>query len=172
MITYRGKLQLQSRQNFLNCPTSVILRPEKRDITPFKLDTSSHSQFFITNFLWQQIAADSDFIWKSMKMILRIFYLYQLQNIFQIFLITIFYMVKLLLPSLSSLKTYWYAFFLFFFPFLLYDLPRVGFNHVNICTASFKNKTLNVFMLSKLYFLNLSCKTWKRNPIVTKYIFS
>ncbi|XP_063614045.1 kinetochore protein Spc24-like [Penaeus indicus] len=45
-----------------NVVKGFILRPEKRDITPFKLDTSSHSQFFITNFLWQQIAADSDFI--------------------------------------------------------------------------------------------------------------
>ncbi|XP_042889265.1 kinetochore protein Spc24-like [Penaeus japonicus] len=45
-----------------NVVKGFILRPEKRDLTPFKLDTTSHSQFFITNFLWQQIASDSDFI--------------------------------------------------------------------------------------------------------------
>ncbi|XP_071536293.1 kinetochore protein spc24-like isoform X2 [Panulirus ornatus] len=39
-----------------------ILRAEKKDIVPFKFDKSLHSQFFITNFLWQQIGSDNDFL--------------------------------------------------------------------------------------------------------------
>nr|XP_045594713.1 kinetochore protein spc24-like isoform X1 [Procambarus clarkii] len=39
-----------------------IYQPQKRDIIPFKFDKGSHSQFFITNFLWEQIGTDNDFL--------------------------------------------------------------------------------------------------------------
>lgn len=44
-----------------NVVKGFVVHPKKRDVTPFKLDKSSHSQFFITNFLWEQIGADSTF---------------------------------------------------------------------------------------------------------------
>ncbi|KAG7160329.1 kinetochore protein Spc24-like isoform X2 [Homarus americanus] len=39
-----------------------IYQTEKKDIIPFKFDKSSHTQFFITNYLWQQIGANEDFL--------------------------------------------------------------------------------------------------------------
>ncbi|XP_064083849.1 kinetochore protein Spc24-like [Macrobrachium nipponense] len=38
-----------------------VIHPKKKDVTPFKINKPNHSQFFITNFLWQQIAIDNDF---------------------------------------------------------------------------------------------------------------
>ncbi|XP_068251193.1 uncharacterized protein [Palaemon carinicauda] len=38
-----------------------VIHPKKKDVTPFKINKSHHSQFFITNFLWQQIGIDNDF---------------------------------------------------------------------------------------------------------------
>jgi len=35
-----------------------IVNPSKKDITPFNLSNKEHSQYFITNFLWKQIASD------------------------------------------------------------------------------------------------------------------
>ncbi|KAK3887497.1 hypothetical protein Pcinc_008409 [Petrolisthes cinctipes] len=39
-----------------------VLRPDKKEVIPFKLVKKSHTKFFITNFLWEQIGADNDFL--------------------------------------------------------------------------------------------------------------
>lgn len=41
---------------------SVVLKPEERRVVPFKFDKASHSQFFITNYLWEQIDTGNDFL--------------------------------------------------------------------------------------------------------------
>ncbi|KAK8729926.1 hypothetical protein OTU49_008392 [Cherax quadricarinatus] len=44
-----------------NVVKGFIYQLEKKDIVSFKFDKSVQSQFFITNFLWDQIGADNDF---------------------------------------------------------------------------------------------------------------
>ncbi|KAF2351049.1 Kinetochore-Ndc80 subunit Spc24, partial [Trinorchestia longiramus] len=40
-----------------------VARPDKKDVIPFKLDTKNSSQYFVTNFLWDQLACNSsDFL--------------------------------------------------------------------------------------------------------------
>ncbi|KAK7080755.1 hypothetical protein SK128_024933 [Halocaridina rubra] len=48
-----------------NAPENVVkgfvIHPRKQDVTPFKIEEDGHSQYFITNFLWEQIGADGSF---------------------------------------------------------------------------------------------------------------
>jgi len=44
-----------------NLVKGVIFKPEKKDLVPFELDRNSHSQFFITNYLWSSIGKEDDF---------------------------------------------------------------------------------------------------------------
>ncbi|CAL4193187.1 unnamed protein product, partial [Meganyctiphanes norvegica] len=43
-----------------NLVKGVIFRPEKKDLVPFELDHNTHSQYFITNYLWNLIGQDEE----------------------------------------------------------------------------------------------------------------